>query len=327
MKMKVSGFLAFTLLSISILSFGLTGAVNAQSTLPLSVNTDSSSYTTGNTIQISGMIVTLAQFEQPVVLMIVSPDGNIVNVQQVMPDSDGYYATSVKAGGTMNNSGEYEIRAQYGAQKITSTFNFISSDSAPAPVAPAPVAPAPVAPAPVAPEPEPEPEPEPVPEPVPEPEPVVEQVVNCGPGTESVNGVCQVIKAEEPEEKEGGGCLIATAAYGSELAPQVQMLREIRDNQLMNTESGKSFMSGFNELYYSFSPTIADMERESPVFKEIVKAGLTPMLSTLTIMESAETESEVLGLGLSVIALNLGMYIAAPALIAMKVSQKVRSRI
>ena len=50
-------------------------------------------------------------------------------------------------------------------------------------------------------------------------------------------------------------------------------------------------MSGFNELYYSFSPTIADLERESPVFKEIVKAGLTPMLSTLAIMENAETES------------------------------------
>ena len=73
-------------------------------------------------------------------------------------------------------------------------------------------------------------------------------------------------------------------------------------------------MTGFNELYYSFSPTIADMERESPVFKEIVKAGLTPMLSTLTIMESAETESEVLGLGLSVIALNLGMYVGLPVI-------------
>ena len=85
-------------------------------------------------------------------------------------------------------------------------------------------------------------------------------------------------------------------------------------------------MSGFNELYYTFSPTIADMERESPVFKEIVKAGLTPMLSTLAIMENAESESEVLGLGLSVIALNLGMYIAAPALIAMKVNQQIKSR-
>jgi len=124
----------------------------------------------------------------------------------------------------------------------------------------------------------------------------------------------------------GGGCLIATAAYGSELAPQVQLLREIRDNQLMNTESGSAFMSSFNEAYYSFSPYIADMERESPVFKEIVKAGLTPMLSTLAIMENAETESEVLGLGLSVIALNLGMYIAAPALIAMKVNQQIKLR-
>ena len=123
------------------------------------------------------------------------------------------------------------------------------------------------------------------------------------------------------EEEEGGGCLIATAAYGSELAPQVQMLREIRDNQLMNTESGSAFMTTFNELYYSFSPTIADMERESPVFKEIVKAGLTPMLSTLAIMESAESESEVLGLGLSVIALNLGMYIGLPAFGILKVIQ------
>ena len=126
--------------------------------------------------------------------------------------------------------------------------------------------------------------------------------------------------------EEGGGCLIATAAYGSELAPQVQMLREIRDNQLMNTESGSAFMGTFNELYYTFSPYIADYERENPLFKEAVKLGLTPMLSTLAIMENAESESEVLGLGLSVIALNLGMYIAAPALIAMKVNQQIKLR-
>ena len=122
-------------------------------------------------------------------------------------------------------------------------------------------------------------------------------------------------------EEEGGGCLIATAAYGSEMAPQVQMLREIRDNQLMNTESGSAFMGAFNELYYTFSPAIADMERENPMFKEVVKAGLTPMLSSLTIMDSAESESEVLGLGLSVIALNLGMYLGLPAFGIVKVIQ------
>ena len=113
-------------------------------------------------------------------------------------------------------------------------------------------------------------------------------------------------------EENGGGCLIATAAYGSELSPQVQLLREIRDNQLLNTEAGSAFMGTFNDIYYSFSPTIADMERESPMFKEIVKISLTPMLSSLTIMENAESESEVLSLGLSVIALNLGMYLAVP---------------
>jgi hypothetical protein len=131
--------------------------------------------------------------------------------------------------------------------------------------------------------------------------------------------------SENESSEEGGGCLIATAAYGSELSPQVQLLREIRDNQLMNTESGSAFMGAFNNVYYSFSPTIADMERESPIFKEIVKVGLTPMLSSLAIMENADSESEVLGLGLSVIVLNLGMYIAAPAMMFYGISKKVKS--
>ncbi|MBT6647139.1 MAG: pentapeptide repeat-containing protein, partial [Thaumarchaeota archaeon] len=77
---------------------------------------------------------------------------------------------------------------------------------------------------------------------------------NCGPGTESVNGVCQVIQTTE--KSSGGGCLIATATYGSELSPQVQLLRELRDNQLLQTESGTQFMTMFNDVYYSFSPII-----------------------------------------------------------------------
>jgi peptidyl-prolyl cis-trans isomerase B (cyclophilin B) len=126
----------------------------------------------------------------------------------------------------------------------------------------------------------------------------------------------------DESSEEGGGCLIATAAYGSEMSPQVQLLREIRDNQLMNTESGSAFMSTFNNVYYSFSPTIADMERESPIFKEIVKVGLTPMISSLSLMESANSESEVLGLGLSVIALNLAMYLGVPAIVVVGIKKK-----
>ena len=122
--------------------------------------------------------------------------------------------------------------------------------------------------------------------------------------------------------EEGGGCLIATATYGSELAPQVQMLREIRDNQLMNTESGSAFMTTFNEAYYSFSPIIADYERENPLFKEAVKLAITPMINSLSLMENAETESEILSIGVSVIALNLGMYLAVPAIVIFGIKKR-----
>ena len=115
--------------------------------------------------------------------------------------------------------------------------------------------------------------------------------------------------------KEGGGCLIATATYGSEMALEVQQLRELRDNQLLQTESGTSFMNTFNDIYYSFSPIIADYERENPLFKEAVKIAITPMISSLSLMENANSESEVLGLGLSVIMLNIGMYLGVPAVV------------
>ena len=126
----------------------------------------------------------------------------------------------------------------------------------------------------------------------------------------------------ETSTEEGGGCLIATAAYGSEMAPQVQQLRELRDNQLMNTESGSAFMGTFNDIYYSFSPIIADYERENPLFKEAVKIAITPMISSLSLMENANSESEVLGIGISVITLNLGMYLGVPAIVVVGIRKK-----
>jgi len=117
----------------------------------------------------------------------------------------------------------------------------------------------------------------------------------------------------------GGGCLIATATYGSEMALQVQQLRELRDNQLLQTESGSAFMTTFNDIYYSFSPTIADYERENPLFKEAVKLAITPMISTLSLMANAESESEVLSIGISVIMLNVGMYLAVPAIVVIRI--------
>ncbi len=116
---------------------------------------------------------------------------------------------------------------------------------------------------------------------------------------------------------EGGGCLIATATFDSELAPQVQQLRELRDNTILSTKSGTEFMSGFNELYYSFSPTIADLEREHPIFKETVKLAITPMLTSFSLLNyvNIDTEEEMLGYGIGIIMMNVGMYFVAPAIL------------
>ena len=124
----------------------------------------------------------------------------------------------------------------------------------------------------------------------------------------------------DPTER-GGGCLIATAAFGSEMAPQVQSLRELRDNIVLQTESGTSFMAGFNQFYYSFSPAIADYERENPAFKEVVKLTLTPLLTSLTLLQytDIDSESEMLGYGIGIILLNIGMYFVAPAILIMKI--------
>jgi len=126
-----------------------------------------------------------------------------------------------------------------------------------------------------------------------------------------------------PDKDDSGGCLIATAAYGSEMAPQVQQLREIRDNTILSTESGTAFMTGFNQFYYSFSPTVADFEREQPIFKEIVKTGLTPMLSSLSLLNYVEidSEQEMLGYGISLVLLNIGMYVGIPVFGILKLYQ------
>jgi len=129
----------------------------------------------------------------------------------------------------------------------------------------------------------------------------------------------------EVTKSNGGGCLIATAAFDSELAPQVQLLREIRDDIVLQTKSGSIFMTGFNQFYYSFSPAIADYERENTTFKESVKLTLTPLLTSLTLLQYADidSESEMLGYGIGVILLNIGMYFVVPAVLVTKIRKRV----
>ncbi len=159
------------------------------------------------------------------------------------------------------------------------------------------------------PEPEPEPEPkltpEPEPEPIPEPEPEPEPKLTPEPEPEP----------EPIQNLHEENCFVAVA-YHPETEHTIQFLREVRDNSVTCTTVGASFMDGFNKVYYSFSPAIADLIRENPVFKEMVKIFLTPMILTLHLMVLADECSElhVLGLGILVLLLNGLVYLLIPLL-------------
>ena len=303
---KITIFL-LAFLSITVMSYGMPIQSFAAGVAPLTVNVEFSSYREGAEIGITGYIKDYDQ-SNDVTIRIQDPNGSFVYLSQITPNSDGTYSDSVKAGGTINKAGEYTILAFWNSNRNQTTFEYLGSSE------------------PVPPTSTPTPTPTPTSEVMDmEPEPVVEtESVSepmCGAGTVLKDGVCVV---KEKESSSGGGCLIATAAYGSEMAPQIQFLREIRDNTVLQTESGSAFMTGFNQFYYSFSPAVADYERENPVFKETVKLALTPMLTSLAILNyvDIDSETEMLGYGIGIILLNIGMYFVAPAVIIIKIKNR-----
>jgi len=292
--------------ALSLLSYGISGAAYA-AVEPLSVTTNKEFYAEGGTITISGFVKNFdasdPQKKMDVTIVITAPNGNLVTVLQISPSSDGNYSDSFTAGGMISAEGDYIVKAKWGAQSNQTMFKYGGSSGAPVVEEEAPE------PTQTAVDEEPEVDEEPVME---SSQPV------CGPGTVLKNNVCVA------EQQKGGGCLIATAAFGSEMAPQVQFLREIRDNTVLQTQSGSTFMTGFNQFYYSFSPAVADYERENPAFKETVKIAITPMLTSLAILNyvDIDSEEEMLGYGIGIILLNIGMYFIAPAVIIFKIRKR-----
>jgi len=76
-------------------------------------------------------------------------------------------------------------------------------------------------------------------------------------------------------------CIIATATYGSESAPQVQFLRDFRETLALKTFAGSSFMAVFNAWYYSWSPPVAASIAPDPTVKAIMRVILEPLLYIL----------------------------------------------
>jgi len=173
----------------------------------ITLNTDQNSYNKADIISVSGSVYPITEHE--IRLFVTNQDGYFVWEEFVLVKTDGSFSTLLITGADgWEKSGKYSLMAQYDTSSTEKNFLFENPNSVKERVAVG------------LPEPEPEPEPEPIAESVSEPE--------CGKGTHEENGLCV------PDER-GGGCLIATATFGSELAPQVQQLRELRDNSLLQT--------------------------------------------------------------------------------------------
>jgi len=135
--------------------------------------------------------------------------------------------------------------------------------------------------------------------------------------TESSKPSNQTSPNQPPEQK--SGCVIATATYGSELAPQVQFLRGFRDGLVMKTLAGRSFMTVFNAWYYSWSPGVAESISSDPSAKALMRVVLRPLLSILELSTATyglfpfNSELGVVSAGLVASSLIGLVYVAPPA--------------
>jgi hypothetical protein len=93
------------------------------------------------------------------------------------------------------------------------------------------------------------------------------------------------------------GCFIATAAYGTPMVEEIQILREFRDKYLMTNSVGK----GLVEFYYRVSPPSAEFITERPSLKPIVRAGLLPAVAMSTVAVNTTPAEKMVVVGLLVL--------------------------
>ena len=126
-------------------------------------------------------------------------------------------------------------------------------------------------------------------------------------------------------------CIIASAAHESELAPDLQFLRELRDETILRSFAGKHFMKAFDEFYYSFSPRAAEILEKASFLRSLARILISPLIASLRIAAAAVTplssnsESTNVLFGMIASALTGTIYFS-PILILSKIALRFRSR-
>jgi len=91
----------------------------------------------------------------------------------------------------------------------------------------------------------------------------------------SINASFSAIVIEDVwKEVKKSPCFIATAAYGSPLHPYVRILRDFRDKFLMSNKLGREFV----ELYYKYSPFVANFIAKHKALKVIAQINRLPLV-------------------------------------------------
>jgi hypothetical protein len=93
------------------------------------------------------------------------------------------------------------------------------------------------------------------------------------------------------------GCFIATAVYGTPMAEEIEILREFRDEYLLDNQVGQALVG----LYYKVSPPIAEFITEHPSLKPIVRAGLLPAVAMSIVIVNTTPAEKTAILGLLVL--------------------------
>jgi hypothetical protein len=107
----------------------------------------------------------------------------------------------------------------------------------------------------------------------------VQEVDDAGNWSNSGSFITDIVTSVK-NSSGGGGCFIATAAYGSILEPHVKILREFRDLYLMHSVSGRAFV----KLYYKYSPPLADIIRHHDFLRAVVRWALAPVVGLAYVM-------------------------------------------